>query len=111
MATNPHLLGPGSNRHINVTTGRLLGECIFRFIKSVGSRRGAALVVVVVVVSTTSTAARMSPQVALVALGSRLIATHAMVTACERKLSLTALAGFLLRHLRQSPGALTLDRL
>ena len=32
-----------------------------------------------------SATARMSPQMALVALGSRLIAIHAMVTACERK--------------------------
>ena len=37
------------------------------------------------VVAARSTTARMSPQMALVALGSRLIAIHAMVTACERK--------------------------
>ena len=42
-------------------------------------------VVVAVVVVVASTTARMSPQMAVVALGSRLIAIHAMVTACERK--------------------------
>ena len=43
------------------------------------------VVVVVVVGVGGSTTARMSPQMALVALGSRLIAIHAMVTACEKK--------------------------
>ena len=42
-------------------------------------------VVVVVVVAVVSTTARTSPQMAFVALGNRLNATHAMVTACARK--------------------------
>ena len=45
----------------------------------------AVVVVLVVIINTT---ARMSPQRALVALEGLLIATHAMVTACEEKAKL-----------------------
>ena len=45
----------------------------------------------------------MSPQRGVAELGSLLIATHAMVTACEGKLSLAGRTGFLLRHLHQIP--------
>ena len=61
------------------------------------------MVVVVVVVVVVSTTARMSPQMAFVALGSLLIAPKPWLQPVKGKLSLTALAGFLLKHLHQMP--------